>query len=107
MKYILKAILILLLIGCLAEMPYGYYQFFRIAGTIMFIWLASIAFQNKKNAVVLFYSLMAALLQPVLKIHFAREIWNAIDVVIAAVLLVIFIWELGKKLRHSGSTNTK
>lgn len=43
----------------------------------------------------IFFSSMATLFQPVIKISLGRTLWNVVDVVMAIVLLVICIGNIG------------
>ena len=47
-RLVIKIVLSVLLFGCLLKMPYGYFQFVRIAGCIGFIYLAYEEFENGK-----------------------------------------------------------
>jgi hypothetical protein len=94
MTIIIKILLAGLLIGCLFNVPYGYFQFIRIAGCVGFIYLAYYEFQNKRNITGIFSVACALLLNPVFKIHFVRKQWNIIDVVIAVLLLIWVIFDL-------------
>ena len=78
----------MLLIGCLFNVPYGYFQFIRIAGCLGFAYLAYNEFEDNKTVTGLFCIACAILLNPVFKIHFTRKVWNNIDLVIAILLLI-------------------
>lgn len=93
MTIIIKILLAGLLIGCLFNVPYGYFQFIRVAGCVGFIYLAYYEFQNKRNITGIFSVACALLLNPVFKIHFTRKIWNNIDLVIAIGLIIWVISE--------------
>ncbi len=83
-----KIILSILLLLCLAPMPYGYYQFVRIAACVGFLWLA---YSYSKQPLLLLPCIgIAILVNPVIKVYFNRHTWNEIDIAIA-ILLVIWI----------------
>ena len=88
MKIIIKLIIAALLFGCLLKVPYGYFQFVRIAGCIGFCYLAYSRFHDGKALTGIFCVACAILLNPVFKIYFTRNVWNDIDVIIAILLLV-------------------
>ena len=94
MKTITKLILALLLAGCLLKMPYGYYQFIRIAGCVGFFYLAYEELKLNRFITGIFCVVCAILLNPVYKIYFSRKIWNIIDVIIAAILILWVITDL-------------
>jgi len=84
----IKIILAILFFICLADLPYGYYEFVRFAGLVGFSILAYQANeQGKQGEVVLFVSL-ALLFQPFFKIALGREIWNLVDVVVGIGLIL-------------------
>ena len=79
MEKSLKIILATLLLLCLLDMPYGFYQFVRFAATVGFAYLAySANEQNCKNE-MLIYIALSILFQPFIKIALGRTIWNIID----------------------------
>jgi hypothetical protein len=94
MKITIKLIISLLLIGCVAHMPYGYYQFIRIAGCAGFAYLAYIEFEENKVITGILCVAAAILLNPIFKIHFERKLWNEIDIVLAAALILWLIIDL-------------
>lgn len=86
MQTILKFLLSLLLLLCLADMPYGYYQFVRFIACIAFGYFA-FGEQEKQTKWALFYIAMAILFQPFIKISLGRVLWNVVDVIVAIVLI--------------------
>jgi hypothetical protein len=86
---------------CLADMPYGYYQFVRFAAMAGFLYLAYLAIEDnkKKNIAVVWseyqvkylplfnYVLLALLFQPFFKIALGRTIWNIVDLIAAFILI--------------------
>jgi hypothetical protein len=101
MTTIIKIILAILLLLCLADMPYGYYQFVRFAAMAGFLYLAYLAIEDnkKKNIAVVWseyqvkylplfnYVLLALLFQPFFKIALGRTIWNIVDLIAAFILI--------------------
>lgn len=85
---LIKIPLAILLFLCLAEMPYGYYQFVRFAGLIGFGILAYTANQQNKQTEMIIYGSLALLFQPFFKIALGRDLWNIVDVVVAIGLIV-------------------
>ena len=82
-----KLILSILLLLCLADMPYGYYQFVRFISAIAFVYFA---YDDKSNGGKLFvvFIILAVLFQPIIKISLGRELWNVVDVIVAVFLIV-------------------
>ena len=92
MNNTIKIILAILMFICLADVPYGYFQFVRFAALVGFGLLA-IAASNEDNQTEMFiYGALALLFQPFFKIALGREVWNVVDVIVGGGLLVsIFI----------------
>ena len=83
----IKIILSILLLVCLFEMPYGFYQFVRFVALIGFGILAYKANEQGMNTEMVIYGSLALLFQPFFKIAFGREIWNILDVFVGIGLI--------------------
>ena len=88
MNNAIKIVLAILFFLCLADMPYGFYQFVRFAGLIGFAILAYQANQQGRQTEMIIYGGLALLFQPFFKISLGRQIWNIVDVVVAIGLLI-------------------
>ena len=88
MERIIKIIISALLFLCLADMPYGYYQFVRFAGLVGFAVLAYQAREQGRQTEMIIYGGLALLFQPFFKIALGREMWNIVDVVVGIGLLI-------------------
>ena len=88
MTMVIKIILAVLLCSCLADMPYGFYQFVRFAGLIGFAILAYQANEQGRQTEMIIYAGLALLFQPFFKIELGRQIWNVVDVVVGNGLLI-------------------
>jgi hypothetical protein len=98
MDKLIKIILAGLLFLCLADFPYGYYQFVRFAATVGFGILAYLANEKGNKTEVVIYIILAVLFQPLLKIHLGRTLWNIVDVIVGIGLVVsIFIPNKNRK----------
>jgi hypothetical protein len=87
MEKITKIVLAVLLGGCLADMPYGYFQLVRFFGMLGF---GLLAFQEKEkgNERLFFIWLCSAvLINPIFKISLGRALWNVFDIVWVVLLL--------------------
>lgn len=94
MNTIIKALLAAILLGCLLKMPYGYYQFVRLAGCAGFAYLAYQEFEFKRAFTGILCAIAAILFNPIIKIHFKRQVWNNIDLVLAAGLIIWIVIDL-------------
>lgn len=77
-----------LLLLCLADMPYGYFNLVRFLAPIGFGYLAYCENQEKKDSATFIYVILAILFQPIIKIGLGRTMWNVVDVVVAVGLLI-------------------
>lgn len=92
MNKLIKIVLAILFFLCLVDMPYGFYQFVRVAGLIGFAILAYHANQHGRQTELIIYGGLALLFQPFFKIALGREMWNVVDVVVGiGLILSIFV----------------
>jgi hypothetical protein len=92
MERSIKIILSILFFICLANMPYGYYEFVKFAGLVGFAILAYQTNQQGKQKEMIVYLVLALLFQPFFKIALGRQIWNIVDVIVGLGLIIsIFI----------------
>ena len=85
--YIVLSVLLLL---CLAPMPYGYYQLVRFISAFAFAILAWLNYTTRQTSRLIVFSGLALLFQPFCKIALGRTVWNIVDVLVAGML--IFMW---------------
>lgn len=88
MEKIIKAGLSILLFLCLADMPYGYFQFVRWAALVGFALLAFDASDKNRQQEMIVYIGLALLFQPIFKITLGRFLWNIVDVIVGVGLLL-------------------
>lgn len=93
----IKIILSALFLLCLADLPYGYFQFVRFAGVIGFGILAYEANEKGQKTFIIIYVCLAVLFQPFVKISLGRELWNIVDVIVS--IFLIFTLLISKKLK--------
>lgn len=88
----IKIVLAVLFFLCLADMPYGFYQFVRFAALTGFAILAYQSHEKGRQTEMIIYGALALLFQPFLKITLGREMWNIVDVIVGLGLLIsIFV----------------
>ena len=97
MNPLLKLILAILLLLCLADMPYGFYQLVRFVAAGAFVYLSYDYFRLKKDGLGFVFAALALLFQPFFKVALGRMIWNIVDVVVAVGLFILLIRSFGKK----------
>ena len=85
---ILGALAVLLLL-CLAKMPYGFYQIVRFLAFAGFGYMAYLEYKGKNIDRMVLFVVLALLFQPFLPLSLGRVIWNIVDVIVAAYLLYL------------------
>lgn len=97
-KWLIMAILLLI---CLFNMPYFYYQLIRFLTTIVFSISAIYyeAIKNNKMAITMF--VLVIIFQPVEPIVWERVIWKIIDVLVAIFLLNLWYKEVWFKIKNN------
>jgi len=93
----IKIILAILLLLCLADMPYGYYQFVRFAAMVGFGILAYQSSESENKTFMIVYGALALLFQPFFKIALGRDLWNVVDLIVGIGLIVSLFIEKEKK----------
>lgn len=88
MDKIIKIVLAALLFLCLLHFPYSYYVLVRWFAMIGFGFLAYFAYKDKQNTLTIIFVLFAILFQPFEKIALGRTLWNIVDVIIGAGLVI-------------------
>ena len=79
----------LMLLGALADWPYGYYQLLRLVTCGAAVYVAYLAYNWQKMWPVWLFGLVALLFNPLIRIHLSREIWQPINAVCAILFIVI------------------
>ena len=97
MKPIIKLVIAVLLLLCLADMPYGFYQLVRFAAMAAFGYLAYDYFQQKRDGLGVVFVLLALLFQPFFKVSLGRAVWNCVDIVVAIGLFYLIVTSFNKK----------
>ena len=88
--YLILAVLLLL---CLAPMPYGYYMFVRFVAMVVFGVIAYQYHLRQKTVAMWVFIVLALLFQPLYKIALGRVVWNVVDVLVAILLIALFVLE--------------
>ena len=74
----MKILLSVLLLLCLTDMPYGYFQFVRFVAMFGFAYFAYKEHEEKNEELMFVYIALAFLFQPFFKIALGRELWNMV-----------------------------
>ena len=94
MKYF-KIVFAFLCLLCLLDMPYGFYQLFRVLAMGGFFYLAYLE-QNKQGWPIV-WIVSGLLAQPFIKVALGRDIWNLVDVIWAILLIASYLANVNKK----------
>lgn len=93
-------IMAILLLLCLFNMPYGYYQLLRFVAMIVF-GISAFNYGSKHNSqLMIIMGVLALLFQPFFPIALGRIIWNIIDVIVAIFLLYLWYKEVSIKKKR-------
>ncbi len=93
MKWV-NIILAILLLLCLAPMPYGYYQLVRFVSMVIFAVMAYRYWSQEKKGLAVTFGALALLFQPFLKVALGRTMWNIVDIVVAiGLLILVFLYK--------------
>lgn len=83
---IIKVALSILILGCLFDMPYSYFQLVRFLGMIGFLIIAYNYYPKNQNWSILWLS-SAIFVNPFFKIALGRDVWNIVDVIWVILLI--------------------
>ena len=100
MTTLIKITLAILLLLCLMDMPYGYYQLVRWAAMVGFALLANEVREQGDNNLVIVYIGLALLFQPLIKLPLGRPLWNMVDVLVAVGLIGTLIPRASKQKKE-------
>lgn len=87
-------IMAVILLTCLFDMPYGYYQLVRFVAMVVFGINACNYGVKENSSLMIMMGALALLFQPLFPITLGRTIWNIIDVVVAIFLLYLWYKEV-------------
>lgn len=82
--------LALALLICLLPLPYGYYTLVRFAAMIVFGCMAFNFYREGKLPLCVLAASLVLLFQPIFKVALGRAMWNAVDVLVAVALIVLW-----------------
>ena len=83
-------IMAVILLICLFDMPYGYYQLVRFVAMIVFGVNTFVYVAKEDSRLMITMGALAILFQPLFPITLGKMIWNIVDVIVAIFLL--YLW---------------
>lgn len=94
------AVAVMLLL-CLADMPYGYYELVRYVSAIFFAYMTYEALELRQKRAAFLFGALALLFQPFMKVALGRTVWNIVDVVVAVGLFYVVYVVYKNKIHNS------
>lgn len=88
MNNLIKVVLAILFFICLADMPYSYFQLVRFIALVAFVYFSIESNKHNRQNEMLIYLALAILFQPFFKIALGRELWNIVDIIVGAGLII-------------------
>jgi hypothetical protein len=77
-----------MLFGALGQWPYGYYQLLRLVVCGVAVYITVLAHQWNRTWAIWMFGFIALLFNPIAVVHLDKDLWKAIDLVIAIIFLV-------------------
>ena len=105
-----KLIIAGLLVGCLFKMPYGYYQFMRIAVCLLFAVIAYLEYKKGVFVTAILCGFSVILFNPIAKFYFHKKDWQIIDkgfVIALMIWIIIDVISIIKNWRHNKTPEAK
>ncbi|MFA6099171.1 MAG: DUF6804 family protein [Patescibacteria group bacterium] len=91
-----------LFVALIDGLPYGLFTLLRFVVFTSSMYVAWMAYETKKEKWIWIFGFLAVLFNPFIVIHFNREVWSVIDLIVGVFMVIsifIFKWE--------GKQNTK
>lgn len=92
----IKIALAVILLLCLLDLPYGFYELTRFVAMVCFAMLAYEYYEKSVKPLAITFAALALLFQPFAKIALGRTMWNVVDVV-AALGLILLVYKQSKR----------
>ena len=73
----------------IVPLPYGYYQLLRLVVAVCGLWIAYVAWQDRKVAWALVIGVTILVFNPLIPIHFDRQTWSVLNVIGALVFAAV------------------
>lgn len=71
----------------LLNLPYGYYEFLRTVGMVLFIAYGVHSYKKDEELWVFFWFGSALFINPIFKIALGKSLWKVMDIIWAAILI--------------------
>lgn len=78
----------MLFVGVL-PLPYGYYMLLRFIACAVFAWAAHVTYEKNEEVLPWVFGILAIVFNPIIKIHFPKEVWAVVDFCSGLLLLLV------------------
>ena len=85
----------------IADLPYGYYTLMRLVVCATAVFVLVVAARGGQMWAVWVYSIIALLFNPVVPVHLTKGLWQPLDFIAGAVLIIAAIFVHRKHLPPS------
>lgn len=82
-------------------LPYGYYMLLRFIACAVFAWAAYITYEQNEDLLPWVFGILAIVFNPIIKIHFPKEVWAVVDFCSGVFLLLV-----SKKIQSNEKQST-
>ena len=89
---------IIMLLLALLPLPYGYFVLLRIVVCLSALYFAWYSYEINKPAWMWGMGFIALVFNPIIPLHFGREIWVVIDI-IGAIIFGIYLIKTSKRVK--------
>lgn len=87
----IKIGIVVMMLLCLLEMPYGFYTLVRFLAMVGFGLLAYHAYGTQHKKLAITYGVLAVLFQPFIKLTLGRDVWMGVDIAVAVFLVIVMV----------------
>ena len=98
MSIFTKIIAIVMLLWALADNPYSYYQILRVVVCCIVGYLAYVKYTKSEIAWAWVFGFIALLFNPIIPVHYKREAWIIIDIIVAVILMASIVIEQKQRI---------
>lgn len=96
----IKIGIVVMMLLCLLEMPYGFYTLVRFLAMVGFGLLAYHAYGTQHKKLAITYGVLAVLFQPFIKLTLGRDVWMGVDIAVAVLLVIVMVKERCLRIRN-------
>ena len=92
--FFIKLVLSILLLICLFDMPYSYYQLIRVISFVLIGYFSFLEYRLNRIIFFLIFLIGALIFNPFVKIILTKDIWVIIDIIYASLIFITGIIDI-------------